>query len=322
VLGGLALALRGRFVAACAVVALGAMVKVTAVVALPFVALLWARRTLRRSGRSGPLRWPGTVRAGLLTLLVTGVAMAVGGLATRLGFAWLDPGGTPGRNEQWTSLPTGVGIAVQALGTVLGQPGWREPAIDAARTVALVVLAILLVLVWLGAAKPPVPTASTGPAGRRASGRRGRRAASDDTARVVRSLGWGLLAVVVLAPVFLPWYLLWVLPVLAVALGPSPVPSPAPSPVPSPARAEKPLAVLATVVCFMTLPEGYSLGLTTTVVGVPLDLVALVLLIVLAGRAARRLDPPLHDLSRPLLRPANRPRADVRLRNGDIRSRS
>jgi alpha-1,6-mannosyltransferase len=123
-----------------------------------------------------------------------------------------------------------------------------------------------------------------------------------------------MLAVVVLAPVFLPWYLLWVLPVLAVALGPSPVPSPA--------RAEKPLAVLATVVCFMTLPEGYSLGLTTTVVGVPLDLVALVVLIVLAGRAARRLDPPLHDLSRPLLRPANRPRADVRLRNGDIRSRS
>ncbi|WP_323096277.1 polyprenol phosphomannose-dependent alpha 1,6 mannosyltransferase MptB [Intrasporangium sp. YIM S08009] len=298
VLGGLALALRGRFVTAAVVVALGAMVKVTAVVALPFLALLWARHALRRSGRSGPLRWPGVVRAGALTLLAAGVVMAAGGLLTRLGFAWLNPGATPGRNEQWTSLPTGVGIAVQAVGTVLGQDGWREPAVDLARTVGLVVLAVLLVLVWLGAAKPAAPA---GPTGRRASGRRGpgRRAASDDTARTVRALGWGLLAVVVLAPVFLPWYFLWVLPVLAVSLAPSWE------------RAEKPLAVLASVVCFMTLPEGYSLGLSTTAVGVPLDLVALGVLLTLAWRTGRRVDPRLLDLSRPLLRRRSAPeRAD------------
>jgi alpha-1,6-mannosyltransferase len=271
------------------------MVKVTAVVALPFLALLWARRVLRRAGRSGPLHWSGVVRAGVLTLVTAGGAMAVGGLATRLGFAWLNPGATPGRNEQWTSLPTGIGIAVQALGTVFGQTGWREPAVDLARTVGLVVLAVLLVLVWLGAAKPAAPA---GPTGRRASGRRGpgRRAASDDTARTVRALGWGLLAVVVLAPVFLPWYYLWVLPVLAVSLAPTWE------------RAEKPLAVVATVVCLMTLPEGYSLGLTTTVVGVPLDLVVLVVLLRLAWRSGRRVDPHLLDLSRPLL---GRPPAGV-----------
>lgn len=289
VLGGLALALRGRFVTAALVIALGAMVKVTAVVALPFVALLWARRVLRRSGRSGPLGWPGVVRAGGLTLLTAGALMAAGGFLTRLGFAWLNPGATPGRNEQWTSLPTGIGIAVQAVGTVLGQTGWREPGVDLARTVGLVVLAVLLVLVWVGAAKPAAPA---GPTGRRASGRRGpgRRAASDDTARTVRALGWGLLAVVALAPVFLPWYYLWVLPVLAVSLAPTWE------------RAEKPLAVVATVVCFMTLPEGYSLGLSTTAVGVPLDLVALGVLLVLAWRTGRRVDPHLLDLSRPLLR--------------------
>ncbi|WP_207555986.1 polyprenol phosphomannose-dependent alpha 1,6 mannosyltransferase MptB [Intrasporangium flavum] len=299
VLGGLALALRGRFVTAAVIVALGAMVKVTAVVALPFLALLWARRVLRRSGRSGALRWPGVVRAGALTLLVAGAVMAAGGLLTRLGFAWLNPGATPGRNEQWTSLPTGLGIAVQAVGTVLGQDSWREPAVDLARTVGLVVLALLLVLVWLGAAKPAAPA---GPTGRRASGRRGpgRRAASDDTARTVRALGWGLLAVVGLAPVFLPWYYLWVLPVLAVSLAPTWE------------RAEKPLAVVATVVCFMTLPEGYSLGLSTTAVGVPLDLVALVVLLVLAWRTGRRLDPHLLELSRPLLRRAPAPQPAAR----------
>ena len=52
VLGGLALALRGRFAVACVVIALGAMVKVTAVIALPFVAILWARHagSARASG--------------------------------------------------------------------------------------------------------------------------------------------------------------------------------------------------------------------------------------------------------------------------------
>src|SRR6478672_10654095 len=55
VLGGLALALRGRFVLACVVIALGAMVKVTAVIALPFVVVLWARHV-------AAARVPGTNR--------------------------------------------------------------------------------------------------------------------------------------------------------------------------------------------------------------------------------------------------------------------
>jgi alpha-1,6-mannosyltransferase len=286
VLGGLAVALRGRFAAACVVVALGAMVKVTAVVALPFIAILWARHAASARAATTDatayadsvqsVGWAGLVRAGLLTLLSAGVPMALGGVVTGLGFAWLNPTATPGRNEQWTSLPTAVGIAVGAIGHVLGHDEWRETGIDVSRVVALVVLAGLLVLVWLATVKP---------------------GEGDGRRRAVRGLAWAMLAVVVLAPVFLPWYFLWMLPVFAVSLGDVWA-----------SRLEGPLAVAATVVCFATLPEGYSLGLTTTAVGVPLALAVAVLLVRRGRRTARRLDRRhLLDLDRPLLESVRTP---------------
>ncbi|KRB47413.1 polyprenol phosphomannose-dependent alpha 1,6 mannosyltransferase MptB [Terrabacter sp. Root181] len=285
VLGGLALALRGRFVLACVVIALGAMVKVTAVIALPFVVVLWARHVAaaRAPGAGDPAyaRWGDVLRAGALTLVCAGVPMALGGVVTGLGFSWLNPTGTPGKNEQWTSLPTAIGIAVGAVGHLLGHDAWRDTGIAAARAVGLVVLALLLVLVWLAALKP----ADT------------RDLAAEDAAaeprlRPVRGVAWAMLAVVVLAPVFLGWYYLWALPLFAVSLGAL-----------WQERLEGPLAVVATVVCFATLPEGYSLGLTTTAVGVPVAIVVLVLLLRSGLRTARRTDwRHLLDLDRPLVR--------------------
>ncbi|MFM6847983.1 MAG: polyprenol phosphomannose-dependent alpha 1,6 mannosyltransferase MptB [Terrabacter sp.] len=283
VLGGLALALRGRFALACLVIALGAMVKVTAVIALPFVAILWAHHAAHHTAHHAAepvpephetaFGWSRIVRAGLLTLVAAGVPMAVGGAVTGLGFAWLNPASTPGKNEQWTSLPTSVGMAVGAVGHLVGHDEWRDTGIDAARAVALVLLALLLVVIWLAALKP---TAGADP---------------DDLARPVRGIAWAMLAVVVLAPVFLGWYYLWVLPVFAVSLGDGWAD-----------RLEGPLAAVATAVCFATLPEGYSLGLTTTVVGVPFALVVAVLLVRRGWRTARRADwRHLLDLDRPLL---------------------
>ena len=292
VLGGLALALRGRFAVACVVIAVGAMVKVTAVIALPFVAILWARHlaSARTSGREATAypRWPEVVRAGALTALSAGIPMVLGGLLTGLGFSWLNPTGTPGKNEQWTSLPTSIGIAVGAVGHVLGHDDWREPAIAAARVIALVVLALLLVLVWLAALKPADPRGLRDEDGDE-DGDEG--TVAEARLRPVRGIAWAMLAVVVLSPVFLGWYYLWVLPFFAVSLG-----------VLWQARLERPLAVVATVVCFATLPEGYSLGLTTTAVGVPLALVVLVLLLRRGLRTARRTDwRHLLDLDRPLV---------------------
>jgi alpha-1,6-mannosyltransferase len=284
VLAGLALALRGRFVGACVLVALATMVKVTAVVALPFVALLWALSPSRREasshreassqekqsglssveGRGSGWAWGRVVRACGAAAAVAGVVIVGVTLATGLGWSWLNPADTSGKNEQWTSLPTGLGMAIGAVGHVLGHPEWRETGITVMRAVGLVVLGVLLVTSWLRTARrlvrgnPTVPVTSDHlEPGEEAF-----------AAEIVRSAGWALLAVVVLAPVFLGWYFLWVLPLLAVSVDPT-----------TRRRTITWLAVVATVLCFAQLPDGYSLGLTTTAVGVPIDLVATALLV-------------------------------------------
>jgi alpha-1,6-mannosyltransferase len=295
VLAALALALRGRFVAACVLVALATMVKVTAVVALPFVALLWAlsRRRAALSTGSAALStgsaalstgggalstaggWGAVVRGAVSAAVVAGVVTVGVTLATGLGWAWLNPADTSGRNEQWTSLPTGLGMAIGAVGHVLGRPEWRETGITVMRAVGLVVLAVLLVTLWSRAAlrlvrgdrEAPVTPDHLDPGGKETS---------PEAARIVRAAGWALLAVVVLAPVFLGWYFLWVLPLLAVTLDPR-----------TRRRAVTWLAVAAGILCLSQLPDGYSLGLTTTAVGVPIDLVATVLLLRAGWRWAR-----------------------------------
>jgi alpha-1,6-mannosyltransferase len=228
------------------------------------------------------------VRAGALTAVCAGVPMVLGGVVTGLGFSWLNPTGTPGKNEQWTSLPTAIGIAVGAVGHLLGHDEWRATGIATARAVALVVLALLLVLIWLAALKP---ADTSGPVDE-AVDEAAEAAAAETRLRPVRGIAWAMLAVVVLAPVFLGWYYLWALPLFAVSLGAL-----------WQKRLERPLALVATVACFATLPEGYSLGLTTTAVGVPIALVVLVLLLRRGLRTARRTDwRHVLDLERPLVR--------------------
>lgn len=298
VVAGFALALRGWLVRAVLLVAVGAMVKVTAVVALPFLALLWARRLAgTRVGPDDPddlwrvaLR-PREVITGLaLTVVTAALPMALLSRASGLGADWLGPAATPGRNEQWTSLPTGLGMAVGAVGHVLGRPEWRETGIAVARSIGLVVLAVVLVLVWLGVAKPSAaePGAAEPGAVKPDDARKLGRA------RIVRASGWAVLAVVVLAPAFLGWYFLWALPLLAATLGSGSLTG----------ALERWLPVAATVLCFAQLPDGYSLGLTTTAVGVPVALAGTVLLLGAALRWARRADwGGLLDLDRPLALP-------------------
>ena len=249
VLLGIVLALRHRFVWAVVVVALAAMVKITALVAVPFLALLWA-------ASRPPISWPRLLlrcaaAAGLTLLPILAVA-----LATRLGFSWVNPASTSGRNEQWTSLPTALGMAIGAVGHVLGQEAWRDAGIASMRVAGLVVMVVVLIVVWL-----------------RAASRMG------DRAFVVRSIGYAMLTVIVLAPAFLGWYFLWVLPVLAATIDGRQHP-----------RRVTGLAVVAAVLCFAQLPDGYSLGLTTTAVGVPVALVLTVLLVRAGWRWTRVTD--------------------------------
>ncbi|MDQ1653484.1 MAG: hypothetical protein QOI35_2684 [Cryptosporangiaceae bacterium] len=170
---GLAYAAERRGVRAAAFVALAAAVKAPALVALPFVALLWA----------GAPRLRSVVRAAAATGAVALAVFALVTVATGLGTGWIGAAlATPGASVQWTSLPTGLGIAA---GWLTG-PSGADTAIAVARTVGTVLTGVAVAgLIW----------------------RAWRR--SGDTRAVVLAAGGALLAVVVLAPAFHPWYLLW-----------------------------------------------------------------------------------------------------------------
>jgi alpha-1,6-mannosyltransferase len=117
-LTGLLLATRRRPLAAGLLLGAAVAVKATAGVALPFAFLLAGGRL-----RTGARMAAGTVAA-------YGVVWAV----TGLGFGWLNGLRHSGDSVQWTSVPTGVGIAIGAVGV--------------ARTVGVVILILLLVGMW------------------------------------------------------------------------------------------------------------------------------------------------------------------------------
>jgi hypothetical protein len=123
------------------------------------------------------------VRAAAATGAVALAVFALVTVATGLGTGWIGAAlATPGASVQWTSLPTGLGIAA---GWLTG-PSGADTAIAVARTVGTVLTGVAVAgLIW----------------------RAWRR--SGDTRAVVLAAGGALLAVVVLAPAFHPWYLLW-----------------------------------------------------------------------------------------------------------------
>jgi alpha-1,6-mannosyltransferase len=181
VVAGLVFAVRRRPLAAGVWFGVALAVKATAGVALPFAVLLVVRpeRSVRRLA----------VAAGWVALGCA-AAYAVIALATGLVLGWVAGLRHSGASVQWTSVPTGVGIAIGSLGRLFGAAGLEAGAIAVARTVGLAVLAVVLVTLWW-----------------RARGR--------DAAETVRYAGWALLAATALAPVFHPWY--WLLPLVVLA---------------------------------------------------------------------------------------------------------
>jgi alpha-1,6-mannosyltransferase len=187
IVGSLALALRRRHVWACLVLALAIGIKVPAVIAVPFVALIVADHRTEPAGRT----WWQLVRTALLVGLGTVAAFVALSLLSGLGFSWIAALNTPGDSIQWTSLPTALGMGVGAVGTVFGH-NVEHGGVTVLRDVALVALAATLVIVWLRAARE-----------------------AHDPRAVVRYSGLAMLAVIVLSPAFHGWYLLWALPLLA-----------------------------------------------------------------------------------------------------------
>ncbi|MFF8839774.1 polyprenol phosphomannose-dependent alpha 1,6 mannosyltransferase MptB [Streptomyces sp. NPDC015130] len=178
VLGGVLLAVRGRWVLGCVLVGLAMMVKSPAAVALLFIGVMVAHRD------GGGVR--GVAKGLVLPGLVAG-AVAVGAtLAAGTGFGWLRTQSVAGAIHTALSLTSDLGLA---LGTLLADD--PDPVKGAVQKLGLAVAAgLILVLAW--------------------------RAWKGRTDPVL-GLGLALVALVALSPMVQPWYLLWGTAVVAAA---------------------------------------------------------------------------------------------------------
>ncbi|NJC70446.1 polyprenol phosphomannose-dependent alpha 1,6 mannosyltransferase MptB [Planosporangium thailandense] len=189
VVGGLAVAARGRAVAAGALLGLAVAVKATAVVALPFAVLLAVA-----SGR----RWPRAVlSAGGAAVAVFAAVTVVAGLDA----GWVTALPVSHQPVSWMSPPSAVGAVLGAVAagplSLAGVHGAIPATEDAVRAGALyVVLPVTLVALWWRAVR------------------------SGGTRSVTVAAGLALAVTVVLAPVVYPWYAAAPAAVLAAAAGP------------------------------------------------------------------------------------------------------
>lgn len=183
----MALAAGRRPWAGASLCALAIGVKATAIVALPFIALLWAAQ-LTRTSKPGPL-----VRGMVGTTAVAGASFVALTAASGVGYGWISTVDTVGLSRQWTSLPTGLGLVAAGAAHLAGATVETSSVLTVTRTIALAVTAGLLVWLWIRAA------------------RRGGRQL------IAEHAGWALLVVVALGPAVHPWYVTWSIAVLAAA---------------------------------------------------------------------------------------------------------
>jgi hypothetical protein len=222
----LAVAVTKRPAVAGVLLGLAIAVKATALIALPFAILLAAP-----PGKSKKLR------TALATTAAATVTFAALTLATGLDLGWIGALDSSGDLVQWTSLPTGLGMAVGYLLRVAGVPEAYEEAVLVARLIGLTAFAVIGV----------------------ATLRRAYRAVHQR--EIVLACGTALAAFAVLSPVFYPWYALLPLAVLSVAV--------------TDPRTRTALAATAVVLAFLVLPNGLGLAVLTKLPGALLD-VALV----------------------------------------------
>jgi len=224
---------------------LAAAVKVTAVVAVPFAVLLAASAGRCPSRGGAPSPPAALARAGALVLGAGALAFAAASTALAAlpgvgpGLGWVAALGRTGSLVQWTSLPTGVGMAAGYALRALGWPQAYEEAVAVARALGLAALAAVLVVLWWRA-------------WRVAAGAR----------EVVAAGGVAMAATAVLGPVFYPWYALAPLAVLAACTVDD--------------RARRWLAALTAALTLLVLPFGLGLAVLTKLPGALLDVLAVI----------------------------------------------
>jgi alpha-1,6-mannosyltransferase len=173
------------FLAGAVVVALGASVKLPAILALGFLGTEAARA---RGGRVRDVLAAGV----LLAAVAVGVFVALG-VGTGLGFGWTRTLGTANVIRSWMSLSTDLGQLSGQVGILAGLGDHTDTVLTITRGTGGVVAAAICLRLLLAVLRGRVDP--------------------------VTGLGVGLGAVVLLGPVVHPWYLLWAAIPLAATRG-------------------------------------------------------------------------------------------------------
>ncbi len=177
-LNALSLSRWWQFTAGVVIIALGAQVKLPALVALAVVGTALARRL-----GGGLVRF---VAVGVGMVLAAAVVSAFTSSAGRFGFGWVQALGTPSKVASWMAPTNWPGFVA---GAVFGA-GSGQTVLSAGRVAGLVLIACAVAVVL----------------GRQLRG----------SVSAVMALGMMMSVIVVLGPVVQPWYLLWaVLPLAA-----------------------------------------------------------------------------------------------------------
>jgi hypothetical protein len=180
VVAGLLLAVDYKPVLGTIVLAIGVSIKPIALVALPFIGLIWAGVNAS---------WPARIKAWVLSSLLTAVVVVGLGILSGTGLGWIAALSTPGTIRTWLSPPTAAGMISGGLLRAVGLGDHVDLMVTVFRGAATAAAVVILAYLVL-----------------RPKGRSG-----------VRGAGLALFVVVALGPVVQPWYLLWSLPVLVAA---------------------------------------------------------------------------------------------------------
>jgi alpha-1,6-mannosyltransferase len=170
---GTALVLNGKHALGIIVVTLGAAVKATAVVALPFLIWVWANRL-------GSTRWRNFTKAVAAGLALFAATFAACTFIAGVDLGWIMALDAPGKIVNWLSVPTAVGQILHGLiGIFVTIPEvW---VVSVTRVIGGVLIVVILVRQWW--------------------------LARDGGPDAVRRAAIALFAVAMLSPATLPWYL-------------------------------------------------------------------------------------------------------------------
>jgi alpha-1,6-mannosyltransferase len=182
---GIALTFERHPVAGVALVAVGAAVKATAAIALPFLVWVWMRQLRDRRDYRPPAAF---AAAGVASVLLFVAVFAALSAVAGVGLGWLTALAGSVKIINWLTVPTATANVIHALG------GWFFPVnfyavLHVTRILGIAIIAGSLPALWW-------------------------RFRDDDRAALT-GIAWAMLVVVLFVPAALPWYYSWPLAVVA-----------------------------------------------------------------------------------------------------------